>query len=328
MEGRVNAITRGEPIEGDSGSIRVILLTEIGRQLIKMNTASSILDRAVIATLFQAMGRSIEVACLSFPLLRYDSTEEAIRNMWPDVKNASEVNMPFYPMSPSLGKQNSYCACCLHAIGSFLATGTVGVGGDCSDFMFPEYANLDSNSVSGRLTTLLHKLVPLIPELTADMTIHDLRNGSADESAFNEHCPVWATIARGNWDWKGDCQVFHYFSKKLFLSLAGKALGLWKDCRQHVTPPRLQDVLASLSSEMAAKLLIFSRVLFENCPPYFHEGGLVSTFAAVLCFVDCCVGILTTFYCTFFFCLTALRVSRFAYSHPYHVLRKCGSGSA
>jgi hypothetical protein len=66
-----------------------------------MNTPSSILDRAVVATLFQAMGRSIEVACLSFPLLRYDSTEEAIRHMWPDVKNATEVNMPFTQDSAS-----------------------------------------------------------------------------------------------------------------------------------------------------------------------------------------------------------------------------------
>jgi hypothetical protein len=235
----------------------------IGRYLVKMNTIDSIMDRSGLSSLFQACGRAGETMNLCLSFLRWDSTEKAIYNDWPDVKTAESVCMPMYPMSPKMGRQVAYGGCYYMSKACYLITkGHFSYTEEGADFLY-EYNNMDDNSLANRFTTLLHKISGNqltvqgeefgVDELTADMTAQDIRHGATDEMAMNQYCVIMAIVARGNWDWKGDCLAFSYATKKLFLAFGGKAIGDWTDCRQLVTPPRLEEVYDQLSAEMVDK---------------------------------------------------------------------------
>jgi hypothetical protein len=73
------------------------------------------------------------------------------------------------------------------------------------------------NSVANKYTGLFHRLALArvivhgktftIPELTADMTAHEIRHGASDQMSRNRFCVIMAIVARGDWDWKGDFQT-------------------------------------------------------------------------------------------------------------------------
>jgi hypothetical protein len=267
------------------------LLCEIGRFLVKENSLDSIHDRAVLASMFQACGRPSETSNLCVEFLTFDSTDQTIYNDWPETKTGTSVHMPFYPMNPNrLGRHLAYGGCFYNAIAGYLATaGNLKSsqkedGQDGPVFFFSKLATIAENSVAKKYTNLLHRLskatvtvgkeVFSIPELTPDMTAYDIRHGAADQMSLNRHCVIMAIVARGDWDWKGDCLAFGYVTKKLYLSLGGKALADVDICSQLVTPPLLRTVYAhaDFSDDLKSKIRFMVILIFENCPEYFHDG--------------------------------------------------------
>jgi hypothetical protein len=63
--------------------------------------------------------------------------------------------------------------------------------------------------------------------------------------------------------WEGDCMIFGYVTKKLFVSLAGKALSAYKNLRAKVATPRLEVArtnfpdLAEKLDKLAFRLFVF-----------------------------------------------------------------------
>ena len=245
-------------------------LNDICRALVRMNTPESLMHRAVLAAMFQGVGRAEETQCLSTSLLSHCPTEQAPINNWPNKKTGKEVFMPFFPMSPKL--PHGWGACFYHGLASFLVTarGELKSDGDEPDWIFNYYRQLSPASVASVITKVIRQFVETIEGVTVDMTSHGLRAGAADTMAFNLHCHIVAIIMRGDWDWKGECQLFGYLTAKLYLALAGKALAYWPDCRQKVTPPRLDTVLDNLPREEQDKVRRLCYMLFEDCPEYFH----------------------------------------------------------
>jgi len=65
--------------------------------------------------------------------------------------------------------------------------------------------------------------------------------------AFSKFIHIVDMIYRGNWDFSGECKIFSYFTKKLHVSRAGKALAGWSDCTMSVAAPDYSAFLNEVS---------------------------------------------------------------------------------
>ena len=60
---------------------------------------------------------------------------------------------------------------------------------------------------------------------------------------FHPEFEVIAATSRGNWDYRGECSIFEYFTFRLFINITGKVLNRWIDPRAKVSAPSLNAIL-------------------------------------------------------------------------------------
>ena len=132
---------------------------------------------------------------------------------------------------------------------------------------------------SSKASRIMKALVPHVNGLENKMTAHGLHVGASDDMAFNVYCHIVDMIYRGNWDLKGDCQIFNYLTNKLHVSRAGKALAGWPDCCMAVASPSLFGCMAS---ESCLSIETYASDLFSKAPPQLQTQGDLVAFRDVM----------------------------------------------
>lgn len=97
--------------------------------------------------------------------------------------------------------------------------------------------------------------------------------------AFSKFIHIVDMIYRGNWDFSGECKIFSYFTKKLHVSRAGKALAGWSDCTMSVAAP---DYSAFLNEENKVQVKNYITQLFDVGIPELTNGGTLANFRYVM----------------------------------------------
>jgi hypothetical protein len=252
MRGRVNAIKRGEAVAKATGGICPETVIQIGFELMKENTKNAIEDRAVIVTDLMAVGRASEAGHISNESSAYSSAEGAIFHAWPDMKTGDNTELPFFPQAvrednevgdePDLDYLNDFFhahACYYITAGASLAAAhdkDAPLDEAAPLFVFPNWANMAPGAISKKITTqILGRLKTTIVSLDSDDSSHGFRVGATNAMAMNRHVDIVAMIARGCWDWRGECMIFGYLTLLWYTSIAGKALAGYDDPRQKVS---------------------------------------------------------------------------------------------
>jgi hypothetical protein len=267
----VLAIKRGEQIKSSTLGIRKKLLLRIAKALVDIGSANSYEERAVILSLYHAVGRGGEISNTTFEAMEWNEEEAALFLNWPSQKTGTEGDISMHPNA-----KGQYLTDWIHAIACYIVTcaGRLGQANNNPNdpsWLFPGYNDLADGGAASKASRILKKLWEsgAVEGLRKEHTAHGLRAGSSDDMATNMYCHLVAMIARGNWDWTGDCQIFGYVTKKQHVATAGKALAELDDCRQHLPAPSL-DALTEENRSAADKLAFH---LFLHGPDELQPSG-------------------------------------------------------
>jgi hypothetical protein len=239
LRGRAAAIKRGENVRDRTQGIRRTLLIRLCDHLLKVGSAKALEQRAILLTLYHSVGRGGEVSTLNFNNLRWSEDDEMLWTGWNELKTGRNTEISYHE------DYDSYQVDQIHALACYIITAEGKLKGsadpDEPDWLFPDFANLADGGASTKATAILRALVGVVEGLDAKHTSHGLRAGPTDDMAMNRVCDVVCMIARGNWDWTGECQLFGYIFNPLHVSRAGKSLAHWPDPLAHVFVHRLLD---------------------------------------------------------------------------------------
>lgn len=260
--GRAEAIRRGEAVRQSTRAIRRKLLTRIAEHLLKKGTAASMEERAVLLTLYHAVGRGGEVSTTNFDLMQWDEDDEALWTIWNQVKTGRCGDISMHPDA------ENYKMCVLHALACYIIT----AGGklkstdlEAPDWLFPSFYDLAEGGASSKASRILKNLVGTVEGLEESHAGHGLRAGSCDDMATNHLLSIVSMIARGDWDWTGECQIFGYITNKMHVAFAGKTLAAWKDPRQKVSSPRLDAIIHPDAKAKVLRLAFHLFLFSPNC---------------------------------------------------------------
>ena len=265
VRGRAEAIKRGDSVKDATLGIRHKLLFRICKYLCTVGSRRIIQERAILTTLYHAVGRGGEVATCNFSLLRWDDDDETLWTTWSQTKTGRFTNLSFHPDAAS------YVICEFHALASYIITAGASLRNmepGAPDWLFPSMMGLAEGGASSKASRILKELVGKVEGLVQEHTSHGLRAGSADDMAFNYLVHVVCMISRGDWDWTGECQLFGYLTKSVHVAIAGKALASWADPRKKVAAPTIEIVV-----EDKKKLLQFAHGLFIFAPEELQPNG-------------------------------------------------------
>jgi hypothetical protein len=272
IRGRAEAVKRGETIKDSTVGIRGKLLARISDRLFKDGTQLSLCERAIVLTLYHAVGRGSEVSTCNFDLFRWDEDEECLWTAWQQVKTGRGTDLSFHPDA------TSYVTCEINALACYIVTAgnsLVNKESGAPDWLFPGLSDLsEKGGASSKATRILKKLIGRVDGLRSEHTSHGLRAGPADEMAFNHLVHTVCMIARGDWDWKGECQLFGYLTNAVHVATAGKSLSNWADPRQKVSSPSLDPII---TVENKAEVEKFCYCLFLFAPKHLQppSGSLL-----------------------------------------------------
>ena len=152
------AIGRGEKVKKKAVGMPRKVLVECGRYLMKLSTAQSYEERAVIATLFSACGRSGEVAVSAWDNMTFDADKEVLCNYWGDLKNGTQYEMMY------LNDAKDYPIDVPHAFACNLIIG--GHGGHKASaspaeagvhWMFPGYYDMADGGAASKVSRIIDK---------------------------------------------------------------------------------------------------------------------------------------------------------------------------
>jgi hypothetical protein len=261
-DGFNNAVERGESVGDKAAGIRQKLLEDINRNLIKEGRYK---EASAVCTLYHAVGRGGEVSTMTFSSMKWDSTLESLWAGWAEVKTAHYTDLSFFANTLSYG----YLTCFMWTFGAYIImaaeAGHLRSRPHTPDFVYPDYQEKRS-SAAATVTKAIASLVGKVAGLLKAHTSHGLRVGATDDMLFNIFCHIACAIARGAWDCRGMCMILSYYTKNLFVSIAGKALAGVKDCRQHHSMPTLDalpDVARDKVNHMAESLFLWGPDVFR-----------------------------------------------------------------
>lgn len=129
-------------------------------------------------------------------------------------------------------------------------------------WIFPSYVDMVKGGAASKASRIIAKCRENDVEgVVEGVNSHGIRVTATDDMTFHHLLSVFATIARGGWDFKSDNLAFYYFTKKLHIVSAGKVLAGWPDPRQRVHAPTLD---AFVTVENKAKVDLFCNRLFAQ----------------------------------------------------------------
>ena len=221
IRGRVAAIARGESPGDSTEGTHSDVLEESNDVLIREDRYA---DRAVLNSLYHAVGRGSEVASWSWAATSWNPRQEQLESDWREFKTSKNGLMTWHCHAESY-KMDMY-----HSIAAYIACSDgkfeVSRGstpfGEGASMVFPEFYDLAQRGASAKVSRILESLRGKVDGLTEDHTGHSLRVGAADDMVFHRFFNIVAAIARGNWDFTGDCTIFAYWTMKLFVSYGRK----------------------------------------------------------------------------------------------------------
>jgi len=217
--------------------------------LCKKATSTAVELITMALTLYYLCGRAGELGLLSLSNILWKNN--AIFLLLPNLKTQKEQLLDVYPhYNNPLIDLFFWIATYLMCFPS-LSTSQNEMG-----WLFPRLrafyededgGNGTSGSVSNAVTSLLDKLLTNEANSKA-CTSHAFRHGASDDlimsQAARDNCSVLiGAIFRGGWDFAGDCQIFDYLFKALFMTQAGKAQTGHPNARMDVAMPSLQPII-------------------------------------------------------------------------------------
>lgn len=222
IRSRVAAIKRGESPKDKTLGIHRDLVENINKELIRQNRYA---DRCTVNTLRNVMGRASESSVWTWEATLWNGLQEQLEEDWRETKTSKNGFMTMHPDALS------FLLDMIHSLGAYIITADGMFDNmrerECDDgvsFVFPELADLADGGAAAKVTRILKSLVGIVDGLTEDHAAHGLRVGPADDIVFHRAFNIVAAIARGNWDFSGECCIFEYWTMKLFVAMAGKTL--------------------------------------------------------------------------------------------------------
>jgi hypothetical protein len=260
----VAAIKRGEQIENRTVGIHRELLVRICDVLLSVGTSSALENRAVILALYHAVGRGGEVSTSNWNTAGWEviNGEGRFSLNWGETKGGKEALLPFFP------DYNTSSICFLHGLASYLITTTgqckVGEEDANVEWIFKSYSDItNGGGASTKATRILKSLIGRVTGLRDVHTVHGLRAGASDDMMLHPMANILGAIARGNWDFSGECMIFRYMLGKLHVAIPGRILAGYPNPHQEVAYPSLIPIW---SEETAPLLRRMMDTLFFSFP--------------------------------------------------------------
>lgn len=196
------------------------------------------MERAVLSTLRQAVGRGGEVSVSTWDDMYWDDTNDCLYADWRETKTGHENPMLYVCDADSwlLDVFHSWACMLISNSGSFFSQ-SLNPETENGSWMFPEFVNMCDGGATRKATHIFKSLLGVVSGLLPQHTSHGIGVGSTDDMAFNISTHIIDAIFRGGWDFSGECTMFTYMTKKLHNLRGGKALADWRDCAQNVSAP-------------------------------------------------------------------------------------------
>eukprot|EP00542_Grammatophora_oceanica_P003567 CAMPEP_0194065926 /NCGR_PEP_ID=MMETSP0009_2-20130614/85740_1 /TAXON_ID=210454 /ORGANISM="Grammatophora oceanica, Strain CCMP 410" /LENGTH=749 /DNA_ID=CAMNT_0038718827 /DNA_START=67 /DNA_END=2316 /DNA_ORIENTATION=+ len=265
---RAFAIKKGEAILKEANALRRKLLKQIGEALLEDGSKQAMESRALLMMLYHAVGRAGEVSTINFDLFRWDDDDEAVWVEWGQQKTGRTSPISLHPDAEGPLVDVIHALACYIVSAGDIRNRNV----DEPHWLFPSVASLVDGGASSKANRILEKLRGKIPDLCAGHTSHGLRAGATDDMANNYLCHLVCMIARGDWDWKGECTLFSYLQHKVHVATAGKTLAGWQDPRMMVASPQLEAIIDEEDMKLLLKLV---EQLFFFAPDELQKPPLI-----------------------------------------------------
>ncbi|EJK48593.1 hypothetical protein THAOC_32595, partial [Thalassiosira oceanica] len=187
-------------------------------------------DRAILVTLYHAVGRGGEVDSSTWESAQYDTDRSMLVFDWGESKNGVQYAMTMHPQNPG-EKNDGWLTDWNHAMAGHILCGPRKFSPQNGiSYLFPAYTGMAPGGAATRVSKIIKKArdggVDGIPE---EMASHGLRVTGTDVMMFNPHLPFMSGITRGGWDCQGDTMLFFYITNKKHVAEAGKVLAGWSD---------------------------------------------------------------------------------------------------
>ena len=206
------------------------------------------MERAVLCTLRQAVGRGGEVLVSTWDDMYWDDTNDALFADWMETKTGHK-NLMMYVCDANIWLLNIYnsWACMLIANSGVFFSQAHNPETENGSWMFPDFVKMCDGGATKKASRVLKSLVVEVKGLLNVHSAHGLWVGAPDDMTFNITITIIDAIFRGGWDFTGDCNMFTYMTKKLHNIRGGKALSGWADCTQHVSATLRDSFISKVS---------------------------------------------------------------------------------
>lgn len=260
----VAAISRGESVTKKAIGLSRKALINCCIWLMRQDDASlGYEERCILVILYHAVGRGGEVSTSAWNNAEWNVDHEFLSLKWGEVKNGQQPEMTFHPDT------SEWMLDIFHALACYLIAGhgkskasSSPAATDSIYWMFPAYVDMVKGGAASKASRIIDKCRKAgVEGVVEGANSHGIRVTATDDMTFHHLLSVFATIARGGWDFKSDNLAFYYFTKRLNVVLAGKALAGWHDPRQPVHAPTLD---AFVTSANKSKVDEFCERLFAS----------------------------------------------------------------
>ena len=231
MKATVECIKRGGRVSKKAIGMSEEALKSTALFLLKQDDATlGNEERAILVTLYHAVGRAGEVDSSVWDFATYDVDRAMLVFDWGESKKGVQYAMTMHPQNP--GENNDgWLLDWTHSIACQLICGPRKLAPENNvSYLFPAYVGMASGGAATKVSKIIKKArdggVEGIPD---EMASHGLRVTASDTMFFNHKLPLMSGVARGGWDCNGDTLAFFYISNKRFLAQAGKVLAGWSD---------------------------------------------------------------------------------------------------
>ncbi|KAL7500099.1 hypothetical protein ACHAWT_009486 [Skeletonema menzelii] len=260
----VAAISRGESVTKKAiGLSRKALINCCIWLMRQDNESLGYEERCILVILYHAVGRGGEVSTSAWNNAEWNVDHEFLSLKWGEVKNGQQPEMTFHPDT------SEWMLDIFHALACYLIAGhgkskasSSPAATDSIYWLFPAYVDMVKGGAASKASRIIDKCRKNgVEGVLEGVNSHGIRVTATDDLTFHHLLSVFAAIARGGWDFKSDNLAFYYFTKRLNVVLAGKALAGWHDPRQPVHAPTLD---AFVTSANKSKVDEFCERLFAS----------------------------------------------------------------
>ena len=232
MRASVECIKRGGKLKKKAVGMSLAAMKNSLLFLLKQEGSLGYEERAIIVTLYHAVGRASEVDSSVWESASWDADRGMLTLDWGESKKGVQYAMTFHPQaleSPSDNNNqrvddDSWLMCWFHSMACFLLCGPrKHASPNNANYLFAAYTGMAPGGAASKVTRILTKCsdgnVEDIPE---GMASHGLRVTASDVMMFNHLLAFMSGIARGGWDCAADTLLFFYITNKKHVASAGR----------------------------------------------------------------------------------------------------------